>query len=186
MNSALLSKSSSLCVCVLVVCFVSLCFECLPAVFCISVCASFKCQLLETVWVCMWVVMFRSAVHIYVKNADNCPWVRTGVWLHLQLCDRQHAPCCTVLFCFSLQLHFHYTATGCGLLDFNFCFSSVTNSRLYSLPLFLSLPLPLLSLMLLKHNRWSEGLKSQERSTARNPRLIIAILLLFFYNRYPL
>ncbi len=36
MNSALLGKSSGLCV--LVVCFVSLCFECLPAVFCVSVC----------------------------------------------------------------------------------------------------------------------------------------------------
>ncbi len=42
-------KFVCVCVCVLVVCFVSLCFECLPAVFCISVCASFKCQLLETV-----------------------------------------------------------------------------------------------------------------------------------------
>lgn len=66
--------------------------------------------------------------------------------------------------------------TGCGLLNFNFCFSSATNSRLYSLPLFRSLPLPLFSLTLLKHNRWSEGLKSQERSTARNPWRIIAIV----------
>ncbi len=49
-------------------------------------------------------------------------------------------------------------------------------------PSLLSLPLPVLSLMFLKHNRWSEGLISQERSTARSPRLIIAILLLFFFT----
>lgn len=49
-----------------------------------------------------------------------------------------------------------------------------------SLPLFLSLPLPLLSLALLKHNRWSEGLKSRERGTTRHPWLFIAPSLFYF------
>lgn len=175
MNSALLGKSSGLCVCWLS----GLCHYVLSVR---QLCASFKCQLLECVYVRGHLTCLGLEC-IYVKNADNCPWVRIGVWLHYQLCDRQHAPCCTVLFCFPLQLHFHYTATGCGLLDFNFCFSSATNSRLYSLPLFLSLPLPLLSLTLLKHNRWSEGLKSQERSTVRNPRLVTERMCIIMKNK---